>query len=296
MSQQHQITRICCFSPCLEQVLKTVTALRAEGFEDVTTKEVLVRTHDLIPPPPPAGSHLHDITSVVRKMKEHETRKEQRRIIQMKTAREKAQKLKEKRAAQAAESPGDVTSESLGTSDPTTSTKRRSEADDPRQETKRVKLDEVNTDGVGISVPGVSVGSAASEAVEPIKKETEQEEGKAEREVPCAIWSEPPSVSLLFSVLTKPAAEMRGHTSYLTFASFYPSTVRQQLAAQDGKGTNGADTPKAGRVGELRKEAQSQSAPAERAGSEETEYGDVMMDEVMGTMTEAEIMGEGRAS
>ncbi|KAK0555019.1 tRNA (adenine-N(1)-)-methyltransferase catalytic subunit trm61 [Tilletia horrida] len=36
-------TRICCFSPCIEQVLKTVTALNAEGFADVQTWEVLMR-------------------------------------------------------------------------------------------------------------------------------------------------------------------------------------------------------------------------------------------------------------
>ena len=35
-SQTDSIARICCFSPCLEQVLKTVATLRAEGFEGVS--------------------------------------------------------------------------------------------------------------------------------------------------------------------------------------------------------------------------------------------------------------------
>ncbi|PWN18043.1 GCD14-domain-containing protein [Microstroma glucosiphilum] len=39
---------ICCFSPCIEQVLRTVKALGEAGFRDVETFESLVRTHESI--------------------------------------------------------------------------------------------------------------------------------------------------------------------------------------------------------------------------------------------------------
>ncbi|CAD6889652.1 unnamed protein product [Tilletia laevis] len=42
-------TRICCFSPCIEQVLKTVAALNAQGFADVQTWEVLMREIESTP-------------------------------------------------------------------------------------------------------------------------------------------------------------------------------------------------------------------------------------------------------
>ncbi|KAK0529938.1 tRNA (adenine-N(1)-)-methyltransferase catalytic subunit trm61 [Tilletia horrida] len=42
-------TRICCFSPCIEQVLKTVTALNTQGFSDVQTWEVLMREVESTP-------------------------------------------------------------------------------------------------------------------------------------------------------------------------------------------------------------------------------------------------------
>lgn len=42
----HHTTRICCFSPCIEQVLRTVKALNEHGFKDVEMFESLVRTHE----------------------------------------------------------------------------------------------------------------------------------------------------------------------------------------------------------------------------------------------------------
>ncbi|ORZ35121.1 tRNA methyltransferase complex GCD14 subunit-domain-containing protein [Catenaria anguillulae PL171] len=40
-------TRICCFSPCIEQVARTADALRAAGFVDVEMVECLLREHDV---------------------------------------------------------------------------------------------------------------------------------------------------------------------------------------------------------------------------------------------------------
>ncbi|PWN25284.1 tRNA methyltransferase complex GCD14 subunit [Jaminaea rosea] len=41
-------TRVCCFSPCIEQVLRTVKALNCCGFREVETYECLVRTHESV--------------------------------------------------------------------------------------------------------------------------------------------------------------------------------------------------------------------------------------------------------
>lgn len=39
--------RLCSFSPCIEQVQRTCEALQAQGFEEVSTAEVLLRVHDV---------------------------------------------------------------------------------------------------------------------------------------------------------------------------------------------------------------------------------------------------------
>ena len=92
-------------------------------------------------------------------------------------------------------------------------------------------------------------------------------------------WVEPPN-SLSSLVLTKPSAEMRGHTSYLTFACYYPASVRQQLADQDPQ------KPGVTRVAKLAGEAEGEK----REGSMETEFGSEGMDQVMGTLTEEEMI------
>lgn len=39
--------RLCSFSPCIEQVQKTCEALQDQGFEDISTTEVLLREYDV---------------------------------------------------------------------------------------------------------------------------------------------------------------------------------------------------------------------------------------------------------
>ncbi|KAI8332357.1 tRNA methyltransferase complex GCD14 subunit-domain-containing protein [Chlamydoabsidia padenii] len=45
--KQHRTGKICTFSPCIEQVARSVTALNDHGFVDITMYECLIRNHDV---------------------------------------------------------------------------------------------------------------------------------------------------------------------------------------------------------------------------------------------------------
>ncbi|KAG0170806.1 tRNA (adenine(58)-N(1))-methyltransferase catalytic subunit trmt61a [Apophysomyces sp. BC1034] len=47
--KQHRTGKICCFSPCIEQVAKSVKALNENGFIDITMYECLIRNHYVMP-------------------------------------------------------------------------------------------------------------------------------------------------------------------------------------------------------------------------------------------------------
>jgi tRNA (adenine57-N1/adenine58-N1)-methyltransferase len=111
------------------------------------------------------------------------------------------------------------------------------------------------------------------------------------------IWTEPIS-SLSTTILTKPHHEMRGHTSYLTFASLYPASIRAQIAEQGEKSASRMGTPAGSvqgvrvgtpRVAELVQEAKAGKGRV-RAGSEDTEYGSEGIDAAIGTLTEDDFL------
>ncbi|EKD03910.1 hypothetical protein A1Q2_01923 [Trichosporon asahii var. asahii CBS 8904] len=205
------VTRICCFSPCIEQVLKTATTLREEGFTDVSTVEVLTRTYDLAAAPPPHSHALQDVSSIADKLRDHERRKEERRVIQMKNARAKARAMKEKAEREAAGAPEPSTEEG--------------------------KMDVSEEDAInaaaaaGRSARTKARGETEPDAAEPGAESAASAAGtKEEAATPAKPVSGEPDVAWSRMTLTKPSPEMRGHTSYLTFATLYPAAIRAEMA------------------------------------------------------------------
>jgi tRNA (adenine57-N1/adenine58-N1)-methyltransferase len=168
---------------------------------------------------------MSNVSDLVSKLKQQAERKEERRLIQMRTAREK----------------------------------KKNEPDPPA---KKQKVDD---------------GKAR-------RRDPEAElEALLAYSHPSRVplqWEEPEPLPST-TILTKPTTEMKGHTSYLTFASLHPISIRQQLAAQEPRS----------RVSRLKAGKAAENAPTPTA----TDYDSDGMDEVMGTLTEEEIMALGAA-
>ncbi|KAJ6611381.1 1-methyladenosine methyltransferase catalytic subunit Gcd14 [Mycena sp. CBHHK59/15] len=76
--RKDRTTRICCFSPCMEQVLRTVSALNDAGFSDITMYETLLRSHDVNQVPV-----LQSISEIEEKLKKGEEIREIKRLRQI---------------------------------------------------------------------------------------------------------------------------------------------------------------------------------------------------------------------
>ena len=249
---------------------------------DVSTQEVLLRTHDLVQIPRGVTRHLIDVSSIAQRLSHQETRKEERRIVQMRIARQKSAKQRQTAAKDSGAEdavPAQASSE-----------RREAEETDADDTSETIQLGrkkrKVNgdcgtrfPDRIGDSAAPSGVPSPSIDHATPTEAVTHGDAQIMLSEMPRPLStashspvprSEPIS-GLSSVVLTKPAPEMRGHTSYLTFAAFHPATIRQQLAVQEvSKRGNGN--------------------VVQRGESVETEFGSEGMDQVMGTVTEEEMV------
>jgi tRNA (adenine57-N1/adenine58-N1)-methyltransferase len=92
--------RVCCFSPCIEQVLRTAEAMRKQGWCEIETFESLVRNHESLSQARTAP--LVPVGDAIRKIREVEANKSQRRLGQIERSR-RARVVKERAAALVAE-------------------------------------------------------------------------------------------------------------------------------------------------------------------------------------------------
>ncbi|KAG8214341.1 tRNA methyltransferase complex subunit Cpd1 [Butyriboletus roseoflavus] len=193
-------TRICCFSPCMEQVLRTVSALNEAGFTDITMYETLLRPHEVqqLPPPRP-------LSQVVDKLKRMECYREEKRQRQI-----------------------------------TGAGKRKREDGEVTAIMKGLERDMGTGEGEGTGMEGgadkrarVEMASTAPALVGNEEREREEEgsrgetlpapppeDGTAAADAGVAGPSQvqvPPKLNC-----SKVSPDVRGHTSYLTFARLVP--------------------------------------------------------------------------
>ncbi|PCH40266.1 tRNA methyltransferase complex GCD14 subunit [Wolfiporia cocos MD-104 SS10] len=170
--RKDRITRICCFSPCMEQVLRTVSALNDAGFTDITMYETLSRPHQVDSVPP-----LAPISEISEKLKRAEQRREEKRLRQIANSRNAAGKRK-----------------------------RSTDAEDDQEGSagKKPKKDE----------EGETIHNDKPEAT------PSNPDNAPDSETLFDASALPPSVTL-----SKAFPDVRGHTSYLTFACLLPSSA-----------------------------------------------------------------------
>lgn len=184
--RKDRTTRICCFSPCMEQVLRTVSALNEAGFSDITMYETLVRSHDVAQVPV-----LQSVSEIGDKLKKAEEIREIKRLRQIaagQRSRENPHGEKRKRddAMEVEVLPTVTEAEDSGSG-------------------KRLKTDDEMTDA---TLSRITHDGDVSRSLDGATRTPHT--GPNHSGLPAKI-----SVS-------KAAAEVRGHTSYLTFATLLP--------------------------------------------------------------------------
>lgn len=198
--RKDRTTRICCFSPCMEQVLRTVSALNEAGFSDITMYETLLRPHEVHTTP-----RLPTVGEASARLKDAMARREAKRLQQVAAAQLKRVQKRKRDSGGDADDQGDQDADVAGNAGAEAAKKLR--VDEKGEMSNRLLPAVEGTEGAG-----------------KIEERMDLDEGPAQPEAviaqttPSPSQPQPPSQT----IISKVTHEVRGHTSYLTFATLEP--------------------------------------------------------------------------
>lgn len=199
-------TRVACFSPCIEQVLRTVKALNACGFREVETYECLVRTHESTLVPPNGGENK-DIEEVKARLREvAKRRKKASEAQRRRAAAKRAKDSGQDQAAEEAQNGGAEEEEEGGEDEAGDAVE--AEQDDSRaaKRQRQADHDDEGKAAAGAAAPGSNVKVTMSGHGVPLVRT---------------------------NVHSRVHPVMRGHTSYLTFALLLPRSTAATATADE---------------------------------------------------------------
>jgi len=227
------MTRICCFSPCMEQVLRTVSALNEAGFSDITMYETLLRPHEVNQVP-----RLATAGEASAQLKEAIARREERRLKQIEVSQlRRAQKRKRGAGAEegteasagvvvVAEGEPVVAEEETGTETRVEAAVKKQRVDDGQEDTN-VHVPAGTPafeEGPGALLTSAEVEGAAGAGK--IEERMDLDEGHGDAVIARTTTLSPssqPHPATTQMIISKVTHEVRGHTSYLTFATLEPA-------------------------------------------------------------------------
>ncbi|KAH9985043.1 1-methyladenosine methyltransferase catalytic subunit Gcd14 [Russula compacta] len=219
--RKDRLTRICCFSPCIEQVLRTVSALNDAGFTDITMYETLLKPHEVNQAP-----LLAHIDTVAERLKQQERNREDKRQRQIAASRARRNATADKRKRE-----DEVDYASVGVGDPHLAVVHELEA----KKAKMTAQSDDDDDDDDMPAPDIvmdvdeDVSEDQSLAVAAAAAAAAQAMTSAPADA--TPLPPPPAPTPANQVLSKHAKEVRGHTSFLTFACLLPVTQPQTSMA-----------------------------------------------------------------
>ncbi|KAJ2936461.1 hypothetical protein H1R20_g641, partial [Candolleomyces eurysporus] len=242
------VARICCFSPCIEQVIRTVTALNDAGFTEITMYETLLRPIDVSSVP-----KLPSIEDATERLKQAEIKREDKRQKQIKANREKEARDKVKKGKDAGAVAGEKRkhpdAESTTDLDNAEGSLLVVEDTEEGVEPKRVRTEpdqDPAADDIMHVDPSLSSNPAYVPDLVPITLPVISSTSLGSNNKNGTPSSSSPGPGGPKMSVSKALSEVRGHTSYLTFACLIPyeyalKNVSASSAAASRSSADGSD-------------------------------------------------------